>query len=152
MSAGRTPRREIAMSNTETEAAPEYLPGTPARFINRELSWLSFNARVLEEARNPRNPLLERLQFLSISSSNLDEFYMVRVAGLKGMVTAGVSSSSPDGLTPSQQLAEISTEVTKLVADQQACFRELRGELRGAGFHLVDYAELPSEDRVWLKD
>jgi polyphosphate kinase len=140
------------MSNTETAAKLKYLPGAPARFINRELSWLSFNARVLEEAWNSCNPLLERLQFLSISSSNLDEFYMVRVAGLKGMVTAGVSSSSPDGLTPSQQLAEISMEVTKLVADQQACFRELRDELRGAGFHLVDYAELLSEDRVWLKE
>ena len=140
------------MSNTETGAVPKYFPGAPARFINRELSWLSFNARVLEEAWNSRNPLLERLQFLSISSSNLDEFYMVRVAGLKGMVTAGVSSSSPDGLTPSQQLAKISTDVTKLVANQQTCFRELRDELRGAGFHLVDYAELLSEDRVWLKD
>ncbi len=140
------------MSNTETAAKLKYLPGVPARFINRELSWLSFNARVLEEAWNSRNPLLERLQFLSISSSNLDEFYMVRVAGLKGMVTAGVSSSSPDGLTPSQQLAKISTDVTKLVANQQTCFRELRDELRGAGFHLVDYAELLSEDRVWLKD
>jgi polyphosphate kinase len=140
------------MSNTETATKLKYLPGAPARFINRELSWLSFNARVLEEAWNSRNPLLERLQFLSISSSNLDEFYMVRVAGLKGMVTAGVSSSSPDGLTPSQQLAKISTDVTKLVANQQTCFRELRDELRGAGFHLVDYAELLSEDRVWLKD
>jgi polyphosphate kinase len=140
------------MSNTETAAKLKYLPGVPARFINRELSWLSFNARVLEEAWNSRNPLLERLQFLSISSSNLDEFYMVRVAGLKGMVTAGVSSSSPDGLTPSQQLAKISTDVTKLVANQQTCFRKLRDELRGAGFHLVDYAELLSEDRVWLKD
>ena len=140
------------MSNTETATKLKYLPGAPARFINRELSWLSFNARVLEEAWNSRNPLLERLQFLSISSSNLDEFYMVRVAGLKGMVTAGVSSSSPDGLTPSQQLAKISTDVTKLVANQQTCFRKLRDELRGAGFHLVDYAELLSEDRVWLKD
>jgi polyphosphate kinase len=140
------------MSNTETAAKLKYLPGVPARFINRELSWLSFNARVLEEAWNSRNPLLERLQFLSISSSNLDEFYMVRVAGLKGMVTAGVSSSSPDGLTPSQQLAKISTDVTKLVANQQTCFRKLRDELRGAGFHLIDYAELLSEDRVWLKD
>jgi polyphosphate kinase len=140
------------MSNTETATKLKYLPGAPARFINRELSWLSFNARVLEEAWNSRNPLLERLQFLSISSSNLDEFYMVRVAGLKGMVTAGVSSSSPDGLTPSQQLAKISTDVTKLVANQQTCFRKLRDELRGAGFHLIDYAELLSEDRVWLKD
>jgi polyphosphate kinase len=121
-----------------------------SRFFNRELSWLSFNARVIEEARNPRSPLLERLRFLAIASANLDEFYMVRVAGLKGMVNAEVSTPSPDGLTPSQQLAEISREVVTLVSDQQECFRELRRELRGVGFHIVDQEELSGEDRVWL--
>ncbi len=122
------------------------------RYFNRELSWLAFNARVLEEAGNPAVPLLERLRFLAISSANLDEFYMVRVAGLKGMVTAGVSSASPDGRLPAQQLTEISREVVKLVADQQDCLRKLRGELRAAGFQLIDHEELTKKDRVWLKN
>lgn len=123
-----------------------------SRYFNRELSWLAFNARVLEEARNPHSPLLERLRFLAISSANLDEFYMVRVAGLKGMVTAGVSTSSPDGLLPAQQLHEISREVAQLVSDQQDCLRELRRELRAVGFHIIDHEELSDRDREWLRD
>ena len=99
-----------------------------SRFFNRELSWLAFNERVLEEASNTKYPLLERLRFISISSSNMDEFYMVRVAGLKGMVAENISSTSPDGLSPSQQLDAIIPAVNRLASIQQECFKEIREE------------------------
>jgi polyphosphate kinase len=141
---------EIRMSNTDVAPGKPDISADESRFFNRELSWLAFNARVLEEARNPRSPLLERLRFLSISSANLDEFYMVRVAGLKGMVTADVSTPSPDGLTPSRQLIAIAREVSTLINEQQECLRELRQELRKVGFHIIDHEELSVDDRVWL--
>ncbi|CAA7621872.1 Polyphosphate kinase [Magnetospirillum sp. LM-5] len=120
------------------------------RFINRELSWLAFNLRVIEEAFNKHHPLLERLRFLSISASNLDEFYMVRVAGLKGQVEAGVMTTSEDGLTPAQQLVAINGKATDLLHAQKACWRELRTELRDAGIAVVDPSELSKSDMRWL--
>jgi polyphosphate kinase len=120
------------------------------RFINRELSWLAFNLRVIEEAVNKHHPLLERLRFLSISASNLDEFYMVRVAGLKGQVDAGVMTTSEDGLTPAQQLAAINVRATELLHAQKECWRELRLELREAGISVVEPAELSKADMRWL--
>jgi polyphosphate kinase len=123
---------------------------SPDRFINRELSWLDFNHRVVEEAENPRHPLLERLRFVSISASNLDEFYSVRVAGLIGQAKAGVTAVSPDGRTPAQQLAEIKLRAEALLAEQQRVWREVRALLRGAGIELCEPEELSADDVRWL--
>jgi len=148
--AGRPADREVSVP--VDVVTPTITPGSPNRFINRELSWLTFNGRVLEESLNERNPLLERLRFVAISASNLDEFYMVRVAGLKGMVTAGVTTPSDDGLSPAQQLAAITKEVARLMDDQQKCLHTLRQDLKQADFHLVEASEVDAADRAWLAD
>ena len=123
---------------------------SPERFINRELSWLDFNHRVVEEAQNAHHPLLERLRFVSISASNLDEFFSVRVAGLIGQAKAGVTSLSADGRTPAQQLGELQIRAAALMAMQQTAWKDLRGLLADAGIIVCDPATLPAVDQDWL--
>ena len=132
----------------EVQAAID--PASPERFVNRELSWLGFNRRVLEESRNLRHPLLERMRFLSISASNLDEFFMVRIAGLKGMVSAGVNTLSDDGLTPAQQLVQVDSMASELIADQQVVWTSMCSELREAGIAVIEPNEVMDSDRAWL--
>jgi polyphosphate kinase len=134
-----------AANDAEAPAEPQ------VRFFNRELSWLAFNRRVLEEACNPAHPLLERLRFLSISGNNIDEFFMVRVAGLKGQQLAGVEEQSADGLNPTQQLAAIAAEADALTAAQQQVWRDLRGALREAGLVVVTADEITPDEADWLE-
>ncbi|KJS25815.1 MAG: polyphosphate kinase [Hyphomonadaceae bacterium BRH_c29] len=119
---------------------------SPQRYLNRELSWLEFNRRVLEEAENPGHPLLERLRFLSISASNLDEFEMVRYAGLREQVRAGVTRTSQEGLTPSTQIKQIEELSLKLIADQQSRWRQLKEELETENIRVLTGADLSKKD------
>jgi polyphosphate kinase len=129
----------------------EALLASPERFFNRELSWLAFNRRVLEESCNPRHPLLERLRFLSISANNLDEFYMVRVAGLKGQVRERVRVISQDGLTPAEVLERVNATASLLMADQQKQWRALRKELSAEGLDVVEPEKITAAERKQLE-
>jgi polyphosphate kinase len=148
MASARNKLREKTQPVAKAESPP---PQGPDRFYNRELSWLQFNRRVLEEAQNERHPLLERLRFLSISASNLDEFYMVRVAGIYGQVAAGVQTLSQDGLTPAQQLRTINRFAAGLVADKQACWRVLKERMAKTGIHILEPKDLRPSERSWLQ-
>ncbi|MFH8651817.1 RNA degradosome polyphosphate kinase [Sphingomonas paucimobilis] len=128
-----------------------FTPEPNDRYFNRELSWLAFNRRVLEEACNPAHPLLERLRFLSISGSNLDEFFMVRVAGLKGQQAQDVEQRSVDGLTPGQQLSGIVAEADRLMASQQEVWGDLRILLDEAGIFVLRRDAIDAEANAWLE-
>ena len=129
----------------------EALRSSPARFVNREVSWLQFNMRVLEEAGNEAHPLLERLRFVSISANNLDEFYMVRVAGLKGQIRAGMTKQSADGLSPAEQLEEIATLTQHLQLEQQDHWKELRDELFAQNVVIHEADDLTNDQIAYLQ-
>jgi len=130
---------------SEPEQKPE------ARYINRELSWLAFNARVIEESQNERHPVMEKLRFLSISASNMDEFYMVRVAGLHGQIDAGVTERSQDGLTPIEQIHAVNERANELMKMQQERWNSLRQEMIGHGVVVADPSMLGTDERAWLE-
>jgi polyphosphate kinase len=143
---------ELAIDRPPPDERTAPAPLTPSqRYINRELSWLAFNERVLEEASNSAHPLLERVRFLSISDSNLDEFYMVRVAALKELAASGVPVKSEDGLTPEQQLAAIAEVAGGLVQRQQRCWADLQKRLRAEGISIFDHEAVTGDDRAWLR-
>ncbi len=150
----RDPAADTLTLPPPAPAVPSPVPDgldSAERFINRELSWLDFNHRVVEEAENARHPVLERVRFISISASNLDEFYSVRVAGLIGQEKAGLPALSPDGRTPAQQLAEIKLRAESLLADQQRVSRELRQLLRAASMEVCETDSLREDDVAWLE-
>ncbi len=150
--ARQTEARERTGAVIQAPMSPWPTANSPERFINRELSWLTFNERVLDEAFNTRHPLLERVRFLSISASNLDEFYMVRVAGLRGQVGAGVKDISQEGMTPAEQLSAIHSRAQRLMRRQQLCWTTLREQLAENGIDVLAREELSEEDRRWLAD
>jgi polyphosphate kinase len=142
----------LAMSEAAGELDADALRASPKRFFNRELSWLGFNYRVLMEARNTNHPLFERLRFLSISGNNLDEFFMVRVAGLAAQIRENVSEVSQDGLTPAEQLDSVRAAAADLMGEQDKRWLHLLDELKQNGIELVSAAGLSDRDRDWLDE
>ncbi|MEL0150305.1 MAG: RNA degradosome polyphosphate kinase, partial [Rhodobiaceae bacterium] len=142
------------LRESEKHELPDELMGfsRQERFINREVSWLAFNERVLDEATNATHPVMERLRFLSISASNLDEFFMVRVAGLVGQTKAGVEVPSQDGLTPAQQLDAILQRADALMVRQQKVWGDVLKDLRSEKIFVRESDELTPSQLDWLED
>lgn len=136
----------------DMNTSSENLFSDPSRFENRELSWLEFNRRVLEEVKNPKYPLLERVRFLSISASNLDEFFMIRVAGLVAQVNQNVTKRSDDGLTPKEQVEAVQSFIEVLQADQRSFWNSLQNELADEGIHIASQDSLDEPEIAWLED
>ena len=151
MSETKTPETKSLIKPTP-ETADNDLLDSPDRFINREFSWLQFNRRVLEETLNENHPLLERVRFLSISAANLDEFFMVRVAGLEGQVRQGIATRSADGLNPAEQLDRILGEVDGLQLEQQASLAVLQQYLASAKIHFVRPGQLQDSEKSWVEE
>ncbi|MEM6897000.1 MAG: RNA degradosome polyphosphate kinase [Pseudomonadota bacterium] len=143
---------DFLQSDVRAVTPPDFDIATPARFFNRELSWLGFNWRVLEEAENPRVPLLERLRFLSISATNLDEFFTVRVAGLRELARAGNTTPAADGLSPAEQLVLINADARRLMARQQVVLADLRTLMEEEGIEILSADALSAADRAHLRD
>ena len=155
MGFGRTKRAGNTKRKRPNNHKPHHVEPLvePALYINRELSWLEFNQRVLQEACDQRHPLLERIKFLSIVSSNLDEFFMIRVAGIKELILADIVEYSPDGLTPSQQLHAIHDRVSVMSEEIGDCYKkDLLPKLADQRIYLVKMEELTLEDHAKLSD
>ncbi len=146
-----TQLKPVQAEFTAAETAAS-VSGNPDRFVNREFSWLQFNRRVLEESHNINHPLLERVRFLSISADNLDEFFMVRVAGLAGQVRQGIKLKSPDGRTPEQQLEHLLREVERLQEDQQKSLSDLMTLLEREGIASIVGSQLAKDEKTWLEE
>ena len=152
---GHDPDDDFAQTSMEPEPpAPAPPPlASPHLYLNRELSWLAFNERVLGEAKDASHPLLERVKFLAIAHSNLDEFYMVRVSGFQEQVSSGMTDVSPDGMTTAQQLALIRGQAAPMLADAATLFQDtLRPEMDAAGINLLEYSQLTRAQRKTLRD
>ena len=145
------PREPSPKARRPVEVPESDLARAADRFYNRELSWLQFNHRVLEEAANGHHPLLERLRFLSISASNLDEFFMVRVSGVYEQMHARIDIRSDDGRTPAEQVERINEAVARLTGDQQLLWSQLRDELKTAGIEILEANDLSADDHGFLE-
>src|SRR5204863_3611203 len=147
-SVGQEPSPNVDLLQTDLASKERF--SAPENFINRELSWLEFNRRVLEEAQDPTQPLIERVKFLTIVSSNLDEFFEIRVAGIKQQIESETSDISPDGLSPTETFDRIQKTVRQLVAAQYALWNnELLPELSKNGIYVREIADLPAKRAAW---